>query len=216
MKKVFLFLFCAALPTLTVTTAQAAEIEVFEGKKRYACEALMCLTANKGRPEECQESINKYFAIHGDDPKETIEERRNFLRACPTEGQDELINALAEGAGNCDMEVLTRKLNNWIVRSKVGTEEGSSMRRTEYLPSLPSQCTIYQTVLNDGYGQDVVMPEQEKFCFTVPDDESTTRVCAEFWVDPEDHATACGAIRQYTSFTAKNITDSDGNAVCRI
>jgi hypothetical protein len=86
MKQKIIGLLFAALAC--ATSAAKAE-DILTGEKRLACEATMCLSQNHGRPEECKESIKKYFAIKIKnslghlDPRKTLEARKNFLKLCP-------------------------------------------------------------------------------------------------------------------------------------
>jgi hypothetical protein len=213
MKKVLLFLICTILPTFSVQNIYAYDL--LTGIQRLACEALLCLAATATQPAECAPSLDKYFSIVKTDPRDTFKARRDFLSLCPTGGgQSELINALARGAGNCDMGELIPKLNNHVVRGMIGTEEGSVLRNRDYLPNVPSYCRTYQTVLNSRYNQAVKMPERQKYCYTVPDDETTARRCNSFWTDPDNTASACYAIIRASAHTATNIIDASGTRVC--
>lgn len=87
MKQTYIALLFAMISCLTWPKSAKAE-DVLTGEKRLACEATLCLTQNAGRPDECQESIKKYFAIKikkagSLDPKKTLEARKNFLKLCP-------------------------------------------------------------------------------------------------------------------------------------
>lgn len=52
------------------------------GDRKLACEAILCLASNR-RPNECQESLNRYFGIDFDDMSDTATARANFLNQCP-------------------------------------------------------------------------------------------------------------------------------------
>ncbi len=208
MKKLTFTLLIAFLPLFSV---QAEDI--LSGDKRLACEALLCLASGQ-RPDECDNAIRKYFSIHERKPSDTLKARRNFLKLCPTDGQDELINALAEGAGNCDADELTFKLNRYIVETKMPSDDGYSPWDRNILRAIPSYCLTYQTVLNSGYGQDVKLPTQQTFCYTVPYDETTSRECTALWVDPNDPKSACGAANLLSIGGMDSITDDTGTQVC--
>ncbi|WP_232322150.1 TrbM/KikA/MpfK family conjugal transfer protein [Methylomonas lenta] len=52
------------------------------GDRKLACEAILCLASNR-QPDECQESLNRYFGIDFDDMSDTATARANFLNQCP-------------------------------------------------------------------------------------------------------------------------------------
>ena len=114
------------------------------GDTKLACEALLCLSSSE-RPSECQESLHRYFSIrHHKKPHKTIEMRRDFLNRCPATDDDEnmpsLVNAIANGAGQCDIASLNK--NTWQqCRSWYDRETGE--RRSYCNPQLPSYCSAY-------------------------------------------------------------------------
>lgn len=83
--------------------------EVLTGDTRYACEAILCL-ATGTRPDECTPSLRRYFSIKFSRFSDTIKGRINFLKLCPSGDSDpnmgSLINAVANGAGFCDVSAL--------------------------------------------------------------------------------------------------------------
>lgn len=57
-------------------------IQTLTGDPRLACEAILCLSSST-RPSECQPSLNRYFSISAKKWKDTVRNRRNFLKLCP-------------------------------------------------------------------------------------------------------------------------------------
>lgn len=55
------------------------------GDTKLSCEAILCLSSGE-RPDECNESIQKYFSIQAKKPEDTIKARLNFLKLCPLQG----------------------------------------------------------------------------------------------------------------------------------
>lgn len=68
-----------------VSVVPAWAQQTFEGEKKQACEAVMCLSSGE-RPEECQPSLKKYFSIKAKKPWKTIKMRKEFLKKCPSGG----------------------------------------------------------------------------------------------------------------------------------
>jgi hypothetical protein len=62
--------------------AQEQEYTYFEGDKKLACEAVLCL-ATGNRPDECAPSLNRYFSINPKNAADRIRARQNFLNLCP-------------------------------------------------------------------------------------------------------------------------------------
>lgn len=127
----------AALGVAAPTQAQ----EVFTGDTRLACEAVLCLATGQ-RPNECSPSLQRYFSIKFKKPGDTIRERTNFLKKCPTSNQSpemaSLISAMGAGAGSCDSASL-----NVALQSYQWTGDGSGQR---YISNeLPAVCRVYTT-----------------------------------------------------------------------
>jgi hypothetical protein len=61
--------------------------DMLTGDTKLACEAILCLSSGQ-RPDECNESIQKYFSIKAKKPQDTIKARQNFLNLCPVDGAD--------------------------------------------------------------------------------------------------------------------------------
>lgn len=103
--------------------ALPASAEEFTGDKKYACEAILCLSTVQ-RPDACMPSIRRYFSIVGKKPSDTIRDRRNFLKGCPAASYDagmvNLVGAIANGAGRCDAAALNA--SSIVMR---GGEDGS-------------------------------------------------------------------------------------------
>lgn len=143
----------ALLPILAIlslsATADAGSLkdavkDELTGDTKLACEALLCLSSSE-RPQECQESLHRYFSIrHHKKPHKTIEMRRDFLNRCPATDEDEnmpsLVNAIANGAGKCDLASLNQNAA-FQCRSWYDRETGE--RRSYCNPQLPSYCSAY-------------------------------------------------------------------------
>ena len=142
----------ALLPIMAIlslsATADAGSLkdavkDELTGDTKLACEALLCLSSSE-RPSECQESLHRYFSIHHKKPHRTIEKRRNFLKMCPAVDDDEqmpsLVNAIANGAGKCDLASLNQNAA-FQCRSWYDRETGE--RRSYCNPQLPSYCSAY-------------------------------------------------------------------------
>lgn len=72
------------------------DIELFEGDKRLACEAMLCLPASN-RPQECEESLKKFFSIQHPSRSKTVKKRKEFLEQCPKDDEDDdIINELSK------------------------------------------------------------------------------------------------------------------------
>jgi len=75
------------------------------GDPALACQAILCLSTGT-RPNECSPSLARYFSISYRYFSDTIRGRINFLKLCPASDQtpemQSLVNAMANGAGQCD------------------------------------------------------------------------------------------------------------------
>ncbi len=119
-------------------------------EQEVACEVVLCLSSGQ-RPDECDESLKKYFKIKGKKPWKTLKKRKRFLKKCPSgdyEGKDEHLNALAEGAGNCDIPSLVAQLNT---------------NEPPYTHSIPEYC---QTFASHEYTAGVELPIRSELCHT--------------------------------------------------
>lgn len=93
------FLFVLLVGVCTVNQSYAAEnpAALLSGDKKYACEALMCLTAGGTSPQECNPALHKYHSIHRKHRSDEIRARKEFLRKCPMDNPQEremMINAV--------------------------------------------------------------------------------------------------------------------------
>jgi hypothetical protein len=131
----------------------ADDANLLTGDQRLACEATLCLSSGT-RPSDCQPSLRRYFSINADNMSDTIKERRNFLKLCPSSsdnGMPALVNAIANGAGRCD----AKKLNLIMARTKTvkqchkvglwGNEEVCKSVNIRYIErSKPVYCQAYE------------------------------------------------------------------------
>lgn len=133
MKKVLLTAATAASLLSAMSPAYAEDL--LTGDKKLACEATLCLSSGD-RPSECNESIHKYFSIRHKKMHKTLEERRNFLKQCPANNENNmssLVNALVKGAGRCDAAELNRMMRitqNVRVYKQFRGERGSGYYET--------------------------------------------------------------------------------------
>ena len=74
----------AVLGIITTQTALAGtpSASILVGDQRLACEATMCLLAAT-RPQECNESINRYYRIKAKTVQKLATARADFLELCP-------------------------------------------------------------------------------------------------------------------------------------
>lgn len=106
--KVKQLILATALGT-SITAPAMADDGVLTGDTRLACEAIICL-ATGTRPSECSPSLQRYFSISYKKWSDTLQGRIDFLNMCPAASQDSqmgtLVNAIANGAGSCDVASL--------------------------------------------------------------------------------------------------------------
>jgi len=132
----------AALVISNATTAVAQE--VLEGDEKDACEAILCLSAGQP-PHECDPALKRYFSIKKKKPEDTIRARRNFLEKCPAsseEGMPSLINAVVNGAGQCDPETMIPQLNAYL-RGACESEGSYGFLGGGCMADIPQVCKTY-------------------------------------------------------------------------
>lgn len=144
------------------TTVQAQDL--LTGDTRLACEAVLCLSSST-RPGECAPALSRYFGIKFDKPWDTVKARIDFLNMCPASnepGMPALIQAIGNGAGQCDAAFLNQ-FNTVQMERKVckktgwGSDDRSCSSRTVTLISdkKPTYCQVYEsheyTDLNTRY-----------------------------------------------------------------
>ena len=138
--------------------AALAQGATLEGAPRLACEALLCLAAPT-RPAECAPSIAKFFSITAWKPSDLIRLRMNFLNLCPTNdaAMPSWKDALARGAGACDVDALNTPDSDGII-SNQPPSACATLYNHPYGTALKSSMPIYVgTPGNHGYW---VAPEQ--------------------------------------------------------
>lgn len=126
------------LASASVYKAQAETL--LTGKKKSACEAILCLSTSKN-PAECSPSLQEYFSITADTPWELFEERLNFLKQCPSSNASDqmqsLVVAIAHGAGKCDVPALNKALTTY-------TYSGFGQIDTKITSNkMPDYCSVY-------------------------------------------------------------------------
>ncbi|MDO4641687.1 MAG: TrbM/KikA/MpfK family conjugal transfer protein [Neisseria sp.] len=130
-------------------TVQAEDL--LTGDAKLACEATLCLSSGD-RPSECEPSIRRYFEIKHKKLHKTLKARRNFLKLCPAneeENMPALVNALVNGAGRCDAADLNRA-NSAFYIEQVSDKTGRikdrvyTTRRVPYIRNeRPDYCRAY-------------------------------------------------------------------------
>ncbi len=133
-----------------VVEAQGPEIATFSGDKRTACEAVLCLSSGE-RPDECDAPLKKFFSIKAKKPWKTIKKRKKFLKLCPSgdyDNRETHLTALAEGAGQCDMNSLLAELN---------------VATPPYTKAMPTYCS---TLVSHEYTTAYDLPILMEHCFT--------------------------------------------------
>ena len=68
--------------------AAAEDDDTFDGDKKAACEALLCLSSGE-RPDECDGPLKRYYGIRHKKWKDTCKARADFLKLCPNNGESD-------------------------------------------------------------------------------------------------------------------------------
>ena len=119
-------------------------------EQEIACEAVLCLSSGQ-RPDECDDSLKKYFKIKAKKPWKTLKKRKKFLKKCPSgnyDGKDGHLDALAEGGGNCDIPTLVAELNT---------------NEPPYTLAIPAYC---QSLVSHEYTTGHELPIRSEVCLT--------------------------------------------------
>lgn len=151
MRSIVVF-FCAFIFVCPALPAFAAD--EISGDTKLACEALLCLSSGE-RPGECDPALSRYFSISRKKWSDTLKARKNFLKSCPASsepGMPSLVDAVVNGAGQCDAVLLNRVLASrvtvmqcdddgqyWLQDANNCREE----RITVIDDKLPAYCKIY-------------------------------------------------------------------------
>lgn len=136
--------------------SQPSATGVLTGDPATACKVILCLSSGK-RPEECNPPLEQFFSISRKHWSDTVNARRDFLKLCPSSNDTSstnmpaLIDAMANGAGQCDPASLNRN----IAYVQKETCEGYGEDRycqTIQIPVInphePSYCVAYTTNSN--------------------------------------------------------------------
>jgi len=187
--------------------------QTFEGEKKQACEAVMCLSSGE-RPEECQPSLKKYFSIKAKKPWKTLKMRKEFLKKCPSggyEGKEEHLDALVQGSEVCEMPNLLAQINTnappytqaipehclTLANHQYTTEYGLPIRAescyAEHLEPLgPAPRPVWDWTSYDGYSEEPPMLNaQEVEAYKQNERLQTnhpTPICVSRWHDPVEAA----------------------------
>lgn len=122
---------------VVVATAPAMGQVTLTGDTKLACEAILCLSTGQ-RPDQCSESIRRYFSISFRRISDTLRGRSNFLNLCPQGGDAQmpaLVKGIVYGAGACDAVTLNTTLASWQEDNNVPVIANT----------LPDYCVAYYT-----------------------------------------------------------------------
>jgi hypothetical protein len=98
-----------------VSAAPTMSQQTLTGDTKLACEAIICLSSGQ-RPDQCSESIRRYFSISFRRISDTLQGRTNFLNRCPKGGDaqmDTLVKGIVYSAGASDAVKLNTTLAYW-------------------------------------------------------------------------------------------------------
>lgn len=149
MRRYFLVLSWVVCLAIFVSAVPAWAQQTFEGEKKQACEAVMCLSSGE-RPEECKPSLKKYFSIKAKKPWKTIKMRKEFLKKCPSgeyEGKEEHLDALVQGSEVCEMDNLLASIN---------------LNEPPYTQPIPEHCL---TLASHQYTTEHALPVRAESCY---------------------------------------------------
>ena len=92
MKHLSIFVLTAALLPFSTSAVNASDIagKLLTGDKKYACEAIACLTSPGTPPKECNPALHRFYSIHHKYAQDTISARRRFLQQCPASRDKEI------------------------------------------------------------------------------------------------------------------------------
>ena len=87
-----IILTAAALLPFSASAVNASDIagKLLTGDKKYACEAIACLTSPSTPPKECNPALHRFYSIHYKYAQDTISARRRFLQQCPASRDKEI------------------------------------------------------------------------------------------------------------------------------
>ena len=146
MKKLALLAIMAILSLSATADAGSLKDAVKDeltGDTKLACEALLCLSSSE-RPSECNPSLHRYFDISHKHLKDTLKARKAFLSLCPAVNDDKqmpsLVNAIANGAGRCDLASLNQNAWQQCHTRRVWDSNENTISCN---PQLPSYCKAY-------------------------------------------------------------------------
>ena len=92
MKHLSNFVLTAVLLPFSMPVVNASDIagKLLTGDKKYACEAIACLTSPGPPPKECNPALHRFYSIHHKYAQDTISARRRFLQQCPASRDKEI------------------------------------------------------------------------------------------------------------------------------
>ena len=92
MKHLSIFVLTVALLPFSASAVNASDIvgKLLTDDKKYACEAITCLTSPGTPPKECNPALHRFYSIHHKYAQDTISARRRFLQQCPASRDKEI------------------------------------------------------------------------------------------------------------------------------
>ena len=116
------------------------DLDLFEGDKKLACEAILCLSTSD-RPVECEPSIQKYFSIHHKKPSKTISARKDFLKQCPESNDSkemvDLVDTIANAAHRCSADILNKRTKTITVQRCTNNVPTNATKNGAYINKSP-------------------------------------------------------------------------------
>lgn len=145
-----LLLLTTVISTALIMPVASADDNVLTGDRALACEAILCLSSGD-RPQECANSLRRYFGIKHKKPWKTLSARKDFLNLCPSSNEKdmpELVNALVNGAGRCDAAELNRVMRSTYEvkecrRINRETNACEMVKKTYIRNAKPDYCKTY-------------------------------------------------------------------------
>ncbi len=148
MKKLNLFLVGCMFSAVSVFAEAADQLELLQGDKRLACEAILCLSSSE-KPAECKPSLHRYFSIKAKKWKNTLKARNNFLKLCPmgeegekdeqfTKLRDEILTNLNNP---CDVNNLNSNIEYTNDKGKYLNQKNITAKFARVSPKLEGACT---------------------------------------------------------------------------
>ena len=78
------------LSSFSTFASDNSAFKLLTGDKKYACEAITCLTSPTTPPIECRPSLHRFYSIQFKYGHDTISARRRFLQQWPASREKEI------------------------------------------------------------------------------------------------------------------------------